>query len=77
MKIGIIAVDFYPKIGGMENYAAQLAQNFSAAGHAVHLFIKEDGQELNGIANYKILTKDLFKDIPALRQHDIDRKSVV
>ncbi|MGE0267444.1 MAG: glycosyltransferase family 4 protein [Candidatus Omnitrophota bacterium] len=72
MKIGIIAVDFYPKIGGMENYAAQLAMNFKEMGHEVHLFIKVDGQELDGVTNYKILTKDLFKDLPLLCQHEMD-----
>jgi len=72
MKIGVIAVDFYPKIGGMENYAAQLALNFKEMGHAVHLFIKEDGQELGGVANYKCLTKDLCKDLPLLCRHDMD-----
>ncbi|MBP9853818.1 MAG: glycosyltransferase family 4 protein [Candidatus Omnitrophica bacterium] len=72
MKIGIIAVDFYPKLGGMENYAAQLAMNFRDMGHAVHLFIKKDGQDLNNVTNYKILTKDLFKDIPSLCRFDMD-----
>lgn len=72
MKIGVIAVDFYPKIGGMENYAAQLATNFKGMGHDVHLFLKADGQELNGVSNYKFLTKDLNKDLPQLCRYDMD-----
>lgn len=71
-KIGVIAVDFYPDVGGMENYAAQLVENFRDRGHDVHLFIKTTGEPVDGVTAYKVLTKDLNQDLPQLCRHDMD-----
>ncbi len=71
-KIGVIAVDFYPDVGGMENYAAQLVENFRDRGHDVHLFIKTTGEPVDGVTAYRVLTKDLNRDLPALCAHDMD-----
>lgn len=71
-RIGLIAVDFYPEVGGMENYAAQLAENFRDRGHEVHLFLKTTGEPIEGVTAHQILTKDLNKDIPQLVKHDMD-----
>ena len=71
-KIGVIAVDFFPEIGGMENYAAQLVENFRDRGHDVHLFIKATGEPVPGVTAHKVLTKDLNHDLPQLIGHDMD-----
>jgi len=72
LKIGVIASEFLPQDGGMENYALNLTKYFEKFGHEVHLFCKEHATEMPNIISHKILTGDLFHDLPRLRKCEMD-----
>jgi len=72
MKIGIIASEFPPIIGGMQNVAFQLAENFRNYGHDVHLFTRENATHIANLTMYNFLTGNLLEDLPNLRKFAMD-----
>ncbi len=71
-RLGLIAYEYPPLVGGMATYARALARHMLARGYEVHLFSNADAASEEGAEVYPILTTDLAQDLPLLARYDMD-----
>lgn len=71
-RLGLVAYEYPPLVGGMATYAQALAQHMDARGHEVHVFANEQAGAVDGIHVHPLLTTDLARDLPRLRRFDMD-----
>ena len=69
-RLGLIAHEYPPLIGGMATYARALASHMSRAGYEVHVFANRQAAASEFV--HPILTTDLARDWPALMRFDMD-----
>lgn len=75
MRIGIVAPEFPPDVGGVETYSFELARALHARGHEVTVFARRDGREgpaPAGVGRVGCLTADRRRDRVALRGQPVD-----
>ena len=71
-RVGIVAYDYLPVVGGMGTYARALGLHFHNLGHEVHLFAGEQSQLDPPLQVHPILTADLARDLRRLARFDMD-----
>ncbi len=84
-RLGLIAYEYPPLIGGMATYAQALTRHMLAAGYDVHVFANRDASPIAGDAAsgrspadtggpsvHPILTTDLARDLPGLLGQRMD-----
>lgn len=75
MKVGIIAPDFPPTLGGIQTYACEVARELSARGHSVSVFTSPhpEGELTNqSYPIYPLLTLRRYEDRKILRSFTND-----
>jgi phosphatidyl-myo-inositol dimannoside synthase len=71
-RLGLIAYEYPPFIGGMTTYGRALALHMRERGYDVHVFANREAVPEDGFTVYPVLTTDLARDLPALIPHDMD-----
>lgn len=75
MRIGIIAPEFPPDIGGMQTYAYEFARELASRGHAVTVFTvahPEGEAQIEGVRVLPLLRLRRKLDRRLLRDHEVD-----
>ena len=75
LKIGILAPEFPPIIGGMHTYAVNLSRELQRRGHEIHIFARtgtNDSSEVEDLTVHRILTGDSWADRKILDTWDMD-----
>lgn len=72
IRLGLIAYEYPPLVGGMPTYARALASHMRERGYDVHVFANREAAPEAGLTVHPILTTDLARDLPALARHDMD-----
>jgi len=71
-RLGLIAYEYPPLVGGMATYARALARHMRDRGYDVHVFANREAVGEAGLTVHPILTTDLARDLPALARQDMD-----
>ena len=71
-KLGLIAYDYLPVVGGMGTYARAVGLHAHQCGYEVHLFAGEKCRQDQPLQVHPILTADLARDLPRLRRWEMD-----
>lgn len=72
-RLGLIAYEYPPLVGGMATYARAVAAYMRDQGWQVHVFANENSDNTDdGITVHPILTTDLARDLPRLARFDVD-----
>jgi len=71
-RLGLIAYEYPPLIGGMATYGRALAQHMHCCGYDVHIFANEKSQPEPPFHVHPILTTDLARDLPRLARYEMD-----
>jgi phosphatidyl-myo-inositol dimannoside synthase len=75
MRVGIVAPEFPPDIGGVENYAFEFSKELAARGHEVTVFTHPHLQgeiSIAGVSVRPVLTMRLNMDRPFLANYPAD-----
>ncbi len=73
VRLGLIAYEYPPLIGGMGTYACALSRHMHDAGYDVHVFANEQAEPVSdGVHVHPILTTDLARDLPRLRRYSMN-----
>lgn len=72
VRLGLIAYEYPPLVGGMPTYARALAGHMRDRGYDVHVFAHREAEPADGLTIHPILTADLARDLPALVRQDMD-----
>ena len=71
-RVGLIAYEYPPLIGGMATYARALVRHLHACGYDVHVFANQRAESDSSATVHPILTTDLVRDLPRLSRFDMD-----
>ena len=80
MKIGIVAPDFPPYIGGMPTYAVNLSRELQRRGHKVFVFTctgMGESNEVHDLTVHRILTRNFLSDQKILSSWKMDLWHVI
>lgn len=70
LRLGLIAHEYPPLVGGMATYARAVASHMSRAGYEVHVFANRQAERSEFV--HPILTTDLVRDGLALMRFNMD-----
>lgn len=71
-RLGLVAYEYPPLIGGMATYAQALARYLDERGWEVHVFANARAAADDRWFVHPLLTTDLARDLPNLRRFDMD-----
>jgi len=71
-KLGLIAYEYPPLVGGMATYAQALAEHMHRADWEVHVFTNEKARNNQYAIVHPVLTTDLARDLPTLNRFNMD-----
>lgn len=71
-RLGLVAYEFPPLIGGMATYAHALARSMAERGWEVHVFANTQAARDDRWFVHPLLTTDLARDLPRLWPFDMD-----
>ena len=80
MKIGIVAPDFPPDIGGMPTYAVNLSRELQRRGHKVSVFTNVgigESNEVHNLTVHRILTRNFLANLKILSSWEMDLWHVI
>lgn len=75
LRVGIVATEFPPDLGGIETYASEFARELVNRGHEVHVFTLRHAHgeaSLPGMKIWPVLSRRRYLDSPVLREHCMD-----